>query len=1354
MENRWVINRVGLLNFWYYQNQIFQLAEGKMLLRGTNGSGKSLTMQSLFPVLFDGDTSAYRLDSFGSRDRKMEDYLLGEKGVSSRDDGIGYLFLEAKRQSREEYLTIGIGMHANRGGKLNKWFFAIENNERVGIDIWLYEELRKGELTPLTKKKLKNRLEGKGQIFETQRAYKEFVNRRIFGFETMEQFDELIDLLINLRSPKLSKEFRPSVIYGILRDSLPKLKEDDLLTLSKTIEQLDGHRERMEDLDLELKELTRFSKSYTSWREEFVGQIADRWLVLVKEKQKLEKSQKERLKENQTFETSLQTQEENLLENEAQLKALAKSIQELNQHEGMDLVRRGQELQDQCTQAKENLRKNEENLKRKQDQLAEQNQNLAQQQIEQVNYEKEQTALLEDNQQYLPYLRLENLDAVYTQKMQQGILKEEFSYWKSQVRKKQQHFQQTMVHLQQITAQEEQLKNLERALGEQQQLVDELQRDLRQGQQNRQAEIERWKTDFEQWHQAASFVLTQELYGETLHRMEQLQEDYLREEEVLQGITVSYQEALAKNQTETIPLENQKQEQQQQIQEKQQAILAWQNQKMPEINQRNTRKVNREQLFTQNYLPFYQGIDFLESVSLQERNRIEGALYASGILDSLISPAGLQLADDQQILPNPQFFGFTLANYLQVTSEVDVKLQPILADVLQSIIVDEVDPERPVIFTDGSYQIANLRGEMPLDYEASYIGVASQERYRQEMIAKLRVEIERHETQIRSLEQAINAQQEQRERIMQDYEKRPSGSEVYEAIRQLEQTKSQYDLQQEQLSQQQQQTTTLSNQIKNEKSTLHRNTKDDQLPLKIENYEEASQYAENYAENLEDAYQIALQIQGVRSAIKQLEQQVQVLQEEADERREECTEWSIKVQELTRLVADNLQQQKLINVEELQQQLSLAITEQRQREDTKEQTHRLIHELGKQIAVNQNSLEQLSGDLAKVTHQESHWQQLFTAEAIPVESMTPVELAENQRTVPNIKKLKDKESNVLTQFNFLADRLQNYQPRLLNQAVVELTEEEELQLGDFGNYNNYKHPVFTAEGQRQTTSSLLERLTEQKLILQDLLKKDDEKLFKTIILESVGNILRSKIKQAMQWVEQIDQLLQSRQNSSGLKLSLQWKGIGSTSEQDLGTNRLVALLQKPIQLLSEADREAISRHFQERVYYAQEQVQENTDNQSTLYQAIAQVLDYRDWFEFELKYKRANEGYHIQSLTDRRFNQFSGGEKAITMYLPLFAAVYSRYLDAEKFCPRMITLDEAFAGIDEQNIADLFEVCEQLGFNYVMNSQALFGDYPTVSKLMIYELLRPQNINLVTPIQYYWDGRKKHLLLEEFANDQ
>ena len=339
---QWVINRVGLLNFWYYQNQIFELSEGKMLFRGTNGSGKSLTMQSLFPVLFDGDTRAARLDSFGSQDRKMIDYLLGEKGVSDRDEGIGYLFLEVKRQDREEYLTVGIGMSGKRGGTLTKWFFAIENNQRIGIDFELYEEPRKNEIIPNTKRKLTNRLVDIGRVFESQQAYKQFVNERIFGFEDIEQFEELITLLINLRSPKLSKEFKPTSIYGILHDSLPKLKDDELLTLSKTIEQLDGHRDRLEDLGNEIKELKKFTNLYRRFKQEHDGQIAGKWLNMHQEVEQLirENHKKARLieQEQEAFEAVGQA----ITENQNQLQAITQSIQELNQHEGMDLVQRGQ----------------------------------------------------------------------------------------------------------------------------------------------------------------------------------------------------------------------------------------------------------------------------------------------------------------------------------------------------------------------------------------------------------------------------------------------------------------------------------------------------------------------------------------------------------------------------------------------------------------------------------------------------------------------------------------------------------------------------------------------------------------------------------------------------------------------------------------------------------------------------------------------------------------------------------------------------------------------------------------------------------------------------------------------------
>lgn len=43
-SGKWQINKVGLVDFWYYDEESFDFSEGRMLLRGANGSGKSVTM--------------------------------------------------------------------------------------------------------------------------------------------------------------------------------------------------------------------------------------------------------------------------------------------------------------------------------------------------------------------------------------------------------------------------------------------------------------------------------------------------------------------------------------------------------------------------------------------------------------------------------------------------------------------------------------------------------------------------------------------------------------------------------------------------------------------------------------------------------------------------------------------------------------------------------------------------------------------------------------------------------------------------------------------------------------------------------------------------------------------------------------------------------------------------------------------------------------------------------------------------------------------------------------------------------------------------------------------------------------
>ena len=127
-----------------------------------------------------------------------------------------------------------------------------------------------------------------------------------------------------------------------------------------------------------------------------------------------------------------------------------------------------------------------------------------------------------------------------------------------------------------------------------------------------------------------------------------------------------------------------------------------------------------------------------------------------------------------------------------------------------------------------------------------------------------------------------------------------------------------------------------------------------------------------------------------------------------------------------------------------------------------------------------------------------------------------------------------------------------------------------------------------------------------------------------------------------------------------------------------------------------------------------------------------------------MRYIRRNEGK--KDLTNAAFNRFSGGEKAMAMYVPLFAAVNAQYQKCmNDDHPRMIALDEAFAGVDEKNISSMFEMVEAMDFDYIMNSQALWGCYATVKKLKISELLRPLNENFVTVVNYIWNGKEKIL---------
>lgn len=153
------------------------------------------------------------------------------------------------------------------------------------------------------------------------------------------------------------------------------------------------------------------------------------------------------------------------------------------------------------------------------------------------------------------------------------------------------------------------------------------------------------------------------------------------------------------------------------------------------------------------------------------------------------------------------------------------------------------------------------------------------------------------------------------------------------------------------------------------------------------------------------------------------------------------------------------------------------------------------------------------------------------------------------------------------------------------------------------------------------------------------------------------------------------------------------------------------------------------------------------DSVQSFHATMREVLDYRKWFEFQLECQKTGE--KKKELTDRVFFTFSGGEKAMAMYVPLFSAVVAKYAGARPDAPKLISLDEAFAGVDETNIRDMFRLMVEFEFNFMINSQILWGDYDTVPALAIYQLIRPENARFVSVIRYLWNGKKKVMVTDK-----
>lgn len=1357
-DSKWVMNRAGLLNFWYYDDEIFRFSDGKLLLRGTNGSGKSVTMQSFLPVLLDGKKSPDRLDPFGSKARKMEDYLLGEKDVVDRDERTGYLFLEYKKQDTDQYVTAGIGMQAKRHKGIKSWYFLITDNRRIGYDFQLAQE-HLGDRVPFSAKELENRIGQGGYVVHSQKEYMELVNKYVFGFQSMEAYEDLIKLLIQLRSPKLSKDFKPTVIYEILESALPPLTDDELRHLSDTIENMDQTRQQLEQLEREYESSQKLVRQYDTYNKFVLAERAVQWQSALKRKKDAEQEVESLTQDIHDLEKEI-SQLKNDMERYQQQKTVGENEKErLQGHEVWKLEKVKSEKADAVLKLNKDIEALEKKWENKKDQYQRDSLNRERIQAELRHHEVMVKDLLDD-------LRMDAEDAAFMQheanvsdftRHQETDF--DFTVWNEETA---QH-ERILANLKKLADDEgrlvEQHEHLQRQSSEKKRRIDELRKN--------QDHLDQWFTEEKQklehhvftWIQDhPKLVFTNDVIQEISRSLQGLYE-LNRYDEPREKLLSSISDYTAKIKADASFTSKRIAEKEQDIVQAKEELTYWKNLKMPNPDRAKDTEVFRDKL-TENgepYIPFYAAVEFQDHVTDEQKERLESALKQIGLLDSLITMRTISPTHDRVIRTNPMVLRPTLADYLRPDLDGDSPIPESLVDeVLRSVSLEQ-EGAGFHIDVDGTYSIGCLVGHAPSDGPSKYIGRSSRKRYQQEKIHECMMQLDQLQSEFNDLNEKLLKYQEELKLADEWKLSMPTDKDLGDINAQLEDNKRTLILEQDILIQLDQQWKQVHQQIQTIKTELHKAGSHLNLTLKSNAIQQAldaiGSYG-NYVHKLENTFQKCLYS---RKQIHDLHARLQEKEDEMDEIKGEQNVMDSKLSETKADIASIEEQLKLKGVDEVRRRIQEVL--------------QLLKEAEQKITMIQNRLPEKNADRNGYQKQwveantrtlfwsnmAAEWEKIINAEAargfIEIDDIDPATiLAKLGGVVEKHDRAKLNEQLTKT---FLAE-----QQNLTEYRMFEYTEESERPLWfneDHGDYfEPFKNEWTSLRGRRliqmeylgqrvspyYVANSLEKELADQKGWLDD----QDRKLYEDIIVNSVGVILRNRIQRAEKWVHEMDKIMESRDNSSGLTFSISWKPLTAESEQELDTKDLVKLLQRNSKFLSEEDLNRITKHFQSRIAKAKELIQLRNEG-STLHQVLKEVLDYRKWFAFVLSYKRVNESK--RELTNNAFFKFSGGEKAMAMYIPLFTAAYSRYKEAGNMAPYIISLDEAFAGVDENNIRDMFEVVEQLGFNYIMNSQALWGDYDTISSLSICELVRPKNANYVTVIRYQWDGNKRFLVFDE-----
>ena len=275
------------------------------------------------------------------------------------------------------------------------------------------------------------------------------------------------------------------------------------------------------------------------------------------------------------------------------------------------------------------------------------------------------------------------------------------------------------------------------------------------------------------------------------------------------------------------------------------------------------------------------------------------------------------------------------------------------------------------------------------------------------------------------------------------------------------------------------------------------------------------------------------------------------------------------------------------------------------------------------------------------------------------------------------------------------------------------------------------------DGGRRPLAVVAAVLDEQARTARGRLVARERDVLERFLLGELGDEVRSKLLDAHDLVADTNRMLHGVRTSHGKGARLDWTVRDDVPDAARTATRLL------VDELRDDDGNAALRNALLTLIDAER----SNDPTASYEQHLRGALDYRTWHRFAVKVTDSANPGSQRTLSNRL--GLSQGEQRVLSYLALFAAAAAHFeaiaRDAPE-APRVLLLDDAFAKVDEPTHGQLLGLLVDLGLDFVLTSERMWGCFPTVPSLEIYEAIRDPSTPGVALMHFRWDGHRRTLV--------